>query len=158
MATFPNYVGGGEAFILMRGLFCACPPPPPPMKIYAGAHGCMAQVIRTLIKLPYKIYNYLVFGIVESITVKLDRHLVKFVYSIINSKHSTVRELIAYFLRTESSVFADNCRYLMYKYDKFVFAWHESLYDIVNCINSRVGASVCDTHLEAFFKHFFWHC
>ena len=104
MATFLNYVGGGGGFYFNEGPFLCMPPPP--MKIHAGAHGCMglAQVIRTLIKLPYKTYNYLVFGIVESITVKLDKHLVKFVYSIINSKHSTVRELIAYFLRTESSV------------------------------------------------------
>ena len=54
----------------------------------------------------------------------------------INSKNSTVRELIAQFLTTESSVFAENCRYLMYKYNISVFAWYGSLYDVMNCIKN----------------------
>ena len=67
---------------------------------------CVARrkVIRKLFKLPY----YLVYGIVECITVKLDRCLAKFVHSMITSKSSTVRELIAHFLTAESSVFAEN--------------------------------------------------
>ena len=59
-----------------------------------------------------------------------------FVHSMINSKISTVRELIPHFLTTESSVFAENCRYLMYKYDISVFAWYGSLYDVMNCIKN----------------------
>ena len=41
----------------------------------------------------------MVCGVVECITVKLDRRLAKFVHSMINtnSKHSTVYELIAHF-------------------------------------------------------------
>ena len=54
----------------------------------------------------------------------------------INSKNSTVRELIAHFLTTESSVFAENCRYLMYKYDMSAFAWYGSLYDVMNSIKN----------------------
>ena len=81
------------------------------------------------------------FGIVECITVKLDRRLTKFVHSMINSKNSTVRELIAHFLTTESSVFAENCRYLMYKYDISLFAWYGSLYDVMNCINNIQNVS-----------------
>ena len=64
----------------------------------------------------------------------MDRRLTKFVDSMINSKNSTVRELIAHFLITESSVFAENCRYLMYKYDISVFAWYGSLYDVMKNI------------------------
>ena len=75
-------------------------------------------------------------GIVECINVKLDRRLTKFVHSMINSKNSTVCELIAYFLTTESSVFAENCRYLMYKYDISVFAWYRSLYYVTDCIKN----------------------
>ena len=59
----------------------------------------------------------------------------------INSKKSTVRELIAHFLTTESSVFAENCRYLMYKYDISVFAWYGSLYDVMNCIKNIQNVS-----------------
>ena len=99
------------------------------------------KVIRKLFKLPYRTHNYLVCGIVECITVKLDRRLTKFVHSMINSKNSTVRELIAHFLTTESSVFAENCRYLMYKYDISVFAWYGSLYDVMNCIKNIQNVS-----------------
>ena len=99
------------------------------------------KVIRKLFKLPYRTHNYLVCGIVECITVKLDRRLTKFVHSMINSKNSTVRELIANFLTTESSVFAENCRYLMYKYDISVFACYGSLYDVMNCIKNIQNVS-----------------
>ena len=54
----------------------------------------------------------------------------------INSKHSTVRELIFHFHTIESSVFAENCGYLMYKYDISVFAWYRSLYDVMDCIKN----------------------
>ena len=83
-------------------------------------------------------------GIVECITVKLDRRLTKFVHSMIDSKNSTVRELIAHFLTTESSVFAENCRYLMYKYDTFVFARYGSIHDVMNCImNIQKNCQMC---------------
>ena len=84
------------------------------------------KVIRKLFKLLYRTHNYLVCGIVECITVMLDRRLAKFVNSMINSKNNTVRDLITYFLTTESSVFEENSRYLMYKYDISVFAWYEA--------------------------------
>ena len=49
--------------------------------------------------------------LVECITVKLDRHLASFMHLMIDSKIKTasVRELIAYFLISESSAF---CREL----------------------------------------------
>ena len=43
------------------------------------------KVIRKLFKLPYRTHNYLVCGIVECITVKLDRCLTKFVHSMMNN-------------------------------------------------------------------------
>ena len=94
------------------------------------------KVIKKLFKLPYRTHNYSMCGIVECITVKLDRRLTKFVHSMINSKNITVRELIAHFLATESSVFAENCRYLMYKYEISVFAWYGSISDVMNCIKN----------------------
>ena len=66
--------------------------------------------ICSYITIPYGIHNYLVCSIVECITVKLDRRLTKFVHSMLNSKNSTVRYLIAHFLTTESSVY--NLQYL----------------------------------------------
>ena len=66
-------------------------------------------------RFPYKLFgypdNYLVYDIVEHITVRLDRCLAKYVHSI-NSKNSTIHELLAYFLTTESSIFTENCWYL----------------------------------------------
>ena len=60
----------------------------------------------------------------------------KFVHNMINSKNSTIRELIAHFLTIDSTVFAENCGYLMYKYDISVFVWNGSLYDVMNCIKN----------------------
>ena len=56
----------------------------------------------------------------------------KFGHIMINSKNSTVRQIIAHILTPESSVVAGNCRYLMYKYDIFVFAWYGGLYKVMN--------------------------
>ena len=100
------------------------------------------KVIMKLFKLPYRTHNYLVCGIVECITVKLYRRFTKFVHSMINSKNSTHRELIAHFLTTESSVFAENCRYLMYKYDISVFVWYGSIYDVMNCTKNIQNLSI----------------
>ena len=77
---------------------------------YINDYVAWRKVIRELFKFAYKTHNYLVCGIVECITVKLDRRLTKFMHSMINSKNSTVPELIAHFLATESLVFAENCR------------------------------------------------
>ena len=46
----------------------------------------MAQSYKEMFKLPYRTHNYLVCGIVECITVKLDRRLTKFVHSMIKVK------------------------------------------------------------------------
>ena len=48
---------------------------------------------------------------------KLDRRLAKFVCSMLNSWNLTVYKLIRLFLQSNSSTFAENVRYLMYKYE-----------------------------------------
>ena len=72
------------------------------------------KMIRKLFKLPNRTHNYIVCGIVECtcISVKLDRRLAKFVYSMLNSRNSTVFKLIRLFLKSDSSTFAENVRYL----------------------------------------------
>ena len=55
------------------------------------------KMMRKLFKLPNKTHNYIVCGIVECISVKLDRRLAKFVYSMLNSRNLTVFKLIRCF-------------------------------------------------------------
>ena len=92
------------------------------------------KVIRKLFKPPYKtilcvvLLNVLLLSCIDA--------LQSLWISMINSKNSIVRELITHFLTTESSVFADNSRCLMYKYDISVFAWYRSHYDVMNCIKN----------------------
>ena len=66
----------------------------------------------------------MILGIVKCITVKLDRRLAIIVHCLISCKHDTGKALIQICLSCESSLFAGNCRYLMYKYNIHVFAWH----------------------------------
>ena len=61
--------------------------------------------------------NYIVCGIVESVNLLLDRRIAKFIFNVINSNNRTMASLINTFLTCESSVFADNYKYLMYKYN-----------------------------------------
>ena len=92
------------------------------------------KVIRKLFKPPYKtiwcvvLLNVLLLSCIDA--------LQSLWISMINSKNIIVRELITHFFTTESSVFADNSRYLMYKYDISVFAWYGSHYDVMNCIKN----------------------
>ena len=60
--------------------------------------------MRKMLKLPYRIHNYLISGIVKSITSKLDRIVARFAHR------------YALF-SCESSVFEENRRYLMDKYN-----------------------------------------
>ena len=74
-------------------------------------------MIRKLFKLHNRTHNYIVCGIVECISIKLDRRLAKFVYSMLNFKNLTVFfKLISLVLKSDSSTFAEHVRYLMYKY------------------------------------------
>ena len=63
--------------------------------------------MRKLFKLPNRTHNYIVCGIVECISIKLDGRLVKFVYSMLNSRKLTVFKRIRLFLQSDSSTFAD---------------------------------------------------
>ena len=73
--------------------------------------------------IPNRTHNYIACGIVECISVKLGRRLAKFVYSMLNSRNLTVFKVIRLFLKSDSSTFAENVRYLMYKYEIPIFAW-----------------------------------
>ena len=48
------------------------------------------KMMRKLFKLPNRTHNYIVCGIVECISIKLDRRLAKFVYSMLNSGNLTI--------------------------------------------------------------------
>ena len=73
-------------------------------------------MVRKLFKLPNRTHNYIVCGIVECISIELDRRLAKFVYSMLNNRNLTVFKLIRLLLKSDSPTFAENVRYLMYKY------------------------------------------
>ena len=81
----------------------------------------IAEMMKKLFKLLNRTHNYIVCVIVESISIKLDRRLAKFVYSMLNSWNLTVFKLIRLFLKGNSSTFAENVRYLMYKYEISIF-------------------------------------
>ena len=48
------------------------------------------KMMRKLFKLPNRTHNYIVCGIVECISIKLDRQLAKFAHSMFNSRNLTV--------------------------------------------------------------------
>ena len=62
-------------------------------------------------------HNYIVCGIVESVNIILDSRIAKYIFNVINSDNTTLTSLINWFLNYESSVFAENYRYIMYKYN-----------------------------------------
>ena len=68
------------------------------------------KMMRKLFKLPNRTHSYTLCGIVECISVKSDRRLAKFVYSMLNSRNLTVFKLIRLFLKSDSSTFAENVR------------------------------------------------
>ena len=72
------------------------------------------KVIRKIFKLPMRTHNYIVCGIVESVNIILDRRIAKYIFNVINSDNTS---LINSFLNCESSVFAENYIYIMYKYN-----------------------------------------
>ena len=62
-------------------------------------------------------HNYIVCGIVESVNIIIDRRIAKYICNVINSENTTLTSLINSFINCESSVFAENYRYIMYKYN-----------------------------------------
>ena len=65
----------------------------------------------------FQITNYIVCGIVERVNIILDRRIAKYIFNVINSDNTTLTSLINSFLNCEASVFAENHRYIMYKYN-----------------------------------------
>ena len=97
--------------------------------------------MRELFKLPNIVcWNiiiiYIVCGIVECISVKLDRRLARFVYSILNSRNLTVFKLIRLFLKNPST-FAENVRYLMYKYEIPIFVLERDFSDVIKYVLNK---------------------
>ena len=95
--------------------------------------------MRKLFKLPNRTHNYIVCGIEECISVKLDRRLAKFVYSMLNSRNLTVFKLIRLFLKSDSSTFAKNVRYLMYmyKYEIPILVWERDFSDVIKYVHNK---------------------
>ena len=75
------------------------------------------KIMRQLFKLPNRTHNYIVCGIIECISIKLDRRLAKFVYSMLSSRNKLFLNLY------DSLTFADIVRYLMYKYEIPIIVW-----------------------------------
>ena len=94
--------------------------------------------MRRIFKLPMRTHNYIVCGIVESVNLLLDRRIAKFIFNVINSKNRTVATLINTFLTCESSVFAENYRYLMYKYNIPMIMWRRDLKTLLSYISNSV--------------------
>ena len=95
------------------------------------------KMMRKLFKLPNRTHNYIVCGIVECIPVKLDRRLAKSVYSMLNSRNLAVFKLIRLFLKSDSSTFAENLRYLMYKYEIPIFVWERDFSDVIKYVHNK---------------------
>ena len=97
----------------------------------------MAQNDEEVIQVTHRTHNYIVCGIVECISVKLDRQLAKFVYSMLNSRNLTVFKLIRLFLKSDSSTFAENVRYLMYKYEIHIFVCERDFSDVIKYVHNK---------------------
>ena len=95
------------------------------------------KIMRKLFKLPNRTHNYIVCGIIECISIKLDRRLAKFVYSMLNSRNLTVFKLIRLFLQSDSSTFAENVQYLMYKYEIPIFVWERDFSDVIKYVHNK---------------------
>ena len=78
--------------------------------------------------------------------MKLDKRLTRFVHSLISCKNDTRKALIHIFLSCESSVFAENCIYFVYKYNISVFTWHALTDQRTNGDNIIVWSSVLCTN------------
>ena len=93
--------------------------------------------MRKLFELPNRTHSYIVCGIVECISIKLDRRLAKFVYSILNSRNLTVFKLKRLFSNSDLSTFAENVRYLMYKYEIPIFVWERDFSDVIKYVHNK---------------------
>ena len=97
--------------------------------------------LRKLFKLPNRTHNYILCGIVECISIKLDRRLAKFVYVMLNSRNLTVFKLIRLYLQSDSWNFAENVRYFMYKYEIPVFVWEKDFSLVIKYVHNKQAIS-----------------
>ncbi len=95
------------------------------------------KVTRKLFKLPPRAHNYIVCSLVECISVKLDRRIVKYMFSVINTNNQTMRDMIHCFMSCDSSVFAENCRYIMYKYEIPIIMWYGELKALMSKVTAK---------------------
>ena len=79
-------------------------------------------------------YKKNVCGIVESVNIILDRRIAKYILNVINYYNITVTSLINTFLNCESSVFAENYRYIMYKYNIPSILWRSDFKTFISNI------------------------
>ena len=75
------------------------------------------KVIRKIFKLSMRTHNYIVCGIVESVNIILDRRIAKYIFNVINFDNIVVTSIINSLIQCESSVFAENYRYIMCNYN-----------------------------------------
>ena len=80
-------------------------------------------------------HYYIVCGIVERVNIILDRRIAKYIFNVINSNNITVTSLINTFLNCESSVFAENYRYIMYKYNIPSTLWRSDFKTFISNIS-----------------------
>ena len=80
-------------------------------------------------------HNYIVYGIVESVNIILDHRIAKYIFNVIYSYNITVTSLINTFLNCESSVFAENYRYIMYKYNIPSTLWRSDFKTFISNIS-----------------------
>ena len=71
------------------------------------------------------------------LSIKIDRLLAKFVYFMLNSRNLTVFKLIHLLLRSDSETFAENVRYLMYKYEILIFVWERDFSDVIKFVHNK---------------------
>ena len=100
--------------------------------------------MRKLFKLPSRTHNYIICGITECISIKLDRRLAKFIFSMINSENNTVKSMTHFFLGIESSTLAENYRYIMYEYDITVPCWCRNMSEVLTKIRDNKQYTVSE--------------
>ena len=58
-----------------------------------------------------------------------------------SSSNSTVNALMQVIIICKSSVFAENCRYLMYKYNIPIFVWHRDLSHLMFLFEANIKST-----------------
>lgn len=115
-------------------------------------HVTWRKSMRKLFKLPYRAHNYIVCGITEPISIKLHRRQAKFIYSMINSRNNTVRDMTTFLLTRETSTLAENYRFIMYTYSIPVFLWQKSLSGVLKLCTSKQLNSLSELNVISTVK------